>query len=84
MIVAIVCVYVNYLQALWGAVLGRSRATTLFPADRVPFPMEAIALDIVLLSMSLGLVAVCVMVLWGLRRGMSAQRAQSLIGREAV
>jgi hydroxylaminobenzene mutase len=30
-IVAIACVYINYFQALWGAVLGRSRATTVRP-----------------------------------------------------
>ena len=74
MILAIVCVYTNYFQALWGAVLGRSRSTTLFPADRIPFPFEARILDVVLLSMSLGLCLVCVIVLMGLRRGMAAQR----------
>jgi hydroxylaminobenzene mutase len=74
---AIASVYINYFQALWGAVLGRSRSTTLFPADRIPFPMEKIILDVVLLGMSVAFVVVCLMTLWGLYRGMAAQRSGS-------
>jgi hydroxylaminobenzene mutase len=74
MVLALACVYINYFQALWGAVMGRSRATTLFPADRVPFPLEKTVLDVVLLSMSVGFIVVCLMTLWGLHRGMAAQR----------
>jgi hydroxylaminobenzene mutase len=73
-ILATACVYINYFQALWGAYFGRSRPTTLFPQDRLPFPFEKTTLDIVLAGMSIGFMIVCAMTVYGLYRGLAAQR----------
>ena len=82
--IAIACVYINYFQALWGAVLGRSRATTLFPADRVPFPAETFILNVFLLSMSFGLIWCCIMVMIGLKRGLAGVQKAALARPETV
>ena len=79
---AIGSVYLNYGQAAWFAKFGRYRATTLFPANRTPFSvLETMVLDGALLFLTLGFITCAVMILWGLRRGLSAQRAVPLTNR---
>lgn len=83
MILGIACVYLNFLQALWGGAMGRSRPTTVFPQDRLPYPGEAFILDFVLPGFSMGFLVVCAMILWGLHRGMAEQRLAASAGSAA-
>lgn len=72
---ALSAVYLNIFQAVWWAFLGRSTASPVFPADRPPFAIETLIMNVVLPALSIAFVGCCLMLLWGLRRGMAMQRA---------
>ncbi len=74
---ALTAVWLNIFQAAWWAFLGRSRASPVFPADRAPTQVETIFMfNVILPILSTCFVLTCLMVLWGLHRGMAAQRAK--------
>jgi (hydroxyamino)benzene mutase len=72
----IVSVYLNVFQASWWAVLGRSQPTPLFPAERQQFAFEWVMFYVVNPSLSMGFLAYCGLLLFGLRRGMTAHGSQ--------
>lgn len=83
---ALSAVYLNIAQALWWAFTGRSRASPVFPADRIPNAIDGFVFNVILPALSVAFIGACIMVLYGLRRGLAAQRAAAArqVGREPV
>ena len=60
--------YLNWVAALWAAVMGRGRTSPIHPADRPNFPGEHAIVETALAAVALAFIVACILVLIGLRR----------------
>ena len=76
--------YLNWILAAFAAVFGRGRESFIHPADRAWFPLEHFLVELGLAVLSVGFVACCALVLWGLRRGAQASKSGAAPGGRQV